>query len=95
VQSPELAGMPLGSLPPAQAVSAVQGPLLAVGEQAAGGGGFRLLGLTSHTLPGILIALATAIVAAVGAGNVRAWQNRLATRRYAARRRPQRQPLAS
>src|SRR4051794_26436134 len=40
VQSPELAGLPpLASLPPAHVVAAIQSPLLAVGEQAAGGGG--------------------------------------------------------
>lgn len=95
VQSPELAGMPLAALPPAQAVAAVQGPLLAAEKQAAQSGGFRLLGLGGQALPGLLIGLATAIVAAVGAGNVRVWQTRLTDRRRPSHRRPRERALTS
>lgn len=95
VQSPELAGLQTTTLPPVQAVAAVQKPLLAAGQQSAEGGGFRLLSLSGRTLPGILIALATAIVAAVGAGNVRAWQTRAVGRRRASSYRPKHRLVAS
>ncbi len=78
--SPLSAYMPspvLASLPPNAALASVQAPLLAVGNDAAGGGGFTLVGLDSRALPGFLVVLATALVAAVGAGNMRAWQERL------------------
>jgi hypothetical protein len=88
--SPLSAYMPspqLASLPPNAALAAVQAPLLAAGDDAAGGGGFTLAGLNSKALPGLLVVLATALVAAVGAANMRAWQERMPQwrRAYAAR----------
>lgn len=73
--SPELA-----NLPAATALSSVQAPLLAVGNDAANGGGFTLAGLSSRALPGLLVVLATALVSTVGAGNLRYWQERFGTR---------------
>jgi hypothetical protein len=67
----------LANLPPTAQIAAVQAPLLAVGDQAAAGGGFTLAGLSSKALPGLLVVLATALVASVGAGNLRYWQDRL------------------
>jgi hypothetical protein len=63
---------------PEQKLAAVQAPLLAAGERAAKQGGLGLSNFSSKALPGILVVLGTAMVAAVGAGNVRAWQARLA-----------------
>ncbi len=65
-------------------LAAVQAPLLAAGEQASrtadSNSPFgRFIG--NKALPGLLIIIATAMVAAVGAGNMRAWQARLAARR--------------
>jgi len=68
-----LAGLPINS-----AIAKVQEPLLAAGDDAAQGGGFALAGLSSKALPGLLVVLATALVAAVGAANIRTWQERLA-----------------
>jgi hypothetical protein len=89
--SPLSAYMPtpvLANLPPNAALAAVQAPLLAAGDDAAGSGGFSLAGLDSKALPGLLVVLATALVAAVGAGNLRAWQERVPQwRRAYARRR--------
>jgi hypothetical protein len=88
--SPGTAGLPLSAympspqlanLPAATALSAVQAPLLAVGDDAANGGGFTLAGLSSRALPGLLVVLATALVATVGAGNLRYWQDRFGARR--------------
>lgn len=70
------APLPLTALPPVQALSAVQDPLLAVGDAAAAGGGSPLSAMSGSALPGLLVVLATAAVAAVGVGNVRAWQLR-------------------
>ena len=56
-------------------LSAVQAPLIAAGERAASAadsGLFTRFG--GKALPGILVVIATAMVAAVGAGNLRAWQ---------------------
>jgi hypothetical protein len=66
----------LANLPATQAIAAVQAPLLAAGDEAAAGGGFTLAGLSSKALPGLLVVLATALVAAVAAGNLRVWQER-------------------
>jgi hypothetical protein len=70
----------IANLPATTALSAVQAPLLAVGNDAAGSSGFTLAGLSSRALPGLLVVLATALVAAVGAGNLRYWQERFGTR---------------
>lgn len=74
---PNLADVPLASLPPASQIAAVQAPLLAAGEDAAGGGGFALASLGGRALPGLLVVLATALVASIGAANIRVWQGRL------------------
>lgn len=71
----------VANLPATTALSAVQAPLLAVGDDAASGSGFTLAGLSSRALPGLLVVLATALVAAVGAGNLRYWQDRFGARR--------------
>jgi hypothetical protein len=58
-------------------LAAVQAPLIAAGQQAASqadNGLFTRFG--GKALPGLLVVLATAMVAAVGAGNLRAWQAR-------------------
>jgi hypothetical protein len=58
-------------------LAAVQAPLIAAGQQAANqadNGLFTRFG--GKALPGLLVVLATAMVAAVGAGNLRAWQAR-------------------
>jgi len=86
VPGPRLAGLapvgvPLADLPAVQAVTAVQRPLLAAGQDAASGGGFRLASVGGVALPGLLVIIGTAIVAAVGAGNLRACQARLLARR--------------
>ena len=86
VPAPQLAGDPAGDVPLAylplvQTVAAVQGPLLAAGDGAATGGGFRLGSVDSAVLPGLLVIIGTALVAAVGAGNVRVWHARLLARR--------------
>jgi hypothetical protein len=82
---PGTAGLPLSAytpspllanLPGGQALAAVQAPLLAVGNDAADGGGFTLASLSSKALPGLLVVLATALVAAVAAANLRAFQDR-------------------
>jgi hypothetical protein len=65
---------------PDSKLAAVQAPLIAAGERASRQGSpFARFG--GKALPGILIILATAMVAAVGAGNLRAWQARLAVKR--------------
>jgi hypothetical protein len=71
---------PLLANQPASQLAAVQAPLLAAGESA-GQGGTVLASFGSYALPGLLVVLATAVVATVGAGNVRVWQARLAARR--------------
>jgi hypothetical protein len=85
----------LGSLPLADSVplpqlaapdtklAAVQAPLIAAGEQAAQAADdnsplARFAG--NKALSGLLIIIATALVASVGAGNIRAWQARLAAK---------------
>lgn len=73
--------LPLLATPTAAALASVQAPLLAVGDEAAAGGGFTLAGLSSEALPGLLVVLATALVASVGAGNLRVWQDRYAAAR--------------
>ena len=75
-RSPQLAA-------PDTKLAAVQAPLIAAGEQAAQAADdnsplARFAG--NKALSGILIIIATALVAAVGAGNIRAWQARLAAR---------------
>jgi hypothetical protein len=65
-------------------LAAVQAPLIAAGEQAAKAADTsspfsRFVG--NKALSGLLIIIATALVAAVGAGNIRAWQARLAAKR--------------
>jgi hypothetical protein len=67
-------------------LAAVQAPLIAAGEQAAKAADSsspfsRFAG--NKALSGLLIIIATALVAAVGAGNIRAWQARMAARRDA------------
>jgi hypothetical protein len=71
----------VADLPVATAIASVQAPLLAAGSDAASGGGFTLAGLSGKALPGLLVVLATALVAAVGAGNLRIWQERFPLRR--------------
>lgn len=72
---------PLLANQPASELAAVQAPLLAAGEQAGQGGSTVLASFGGYALPGLLVVLATAVVATVGAGNVRVWQARLAARR--------------
>jgi hypothetical protein len=58
-------------------LAAVQAPLIAAGQRAAAqadSGLFTRFG--GKALPGLLVVIATAMVAAVGAGNLRAWQAR-------------------
>jgi hypothetical protein len=58
-------------------LSAVQAPLIAAGQRAAtqaDSGLFTRFG--GKALPGLLVVIGTALVAAVGAGNLRAWQAR-------------------
>jgi hypothetical protein len=53
--------------------------MLAAAAESAQSQGDGLLGFMSrHALPGLLIALATAIVGFAAAGNIRAWQPKLA-----------------
>ncbi len=67
---------------PETRLAAVQAPLIAAGERASKQADSSLFSrFGSKALPGILVILATAMVAAVGAGNLRAWQARLAARR--------------
>jgi hypothetical protein len=82
IPSPLLAGLPAAaSQQLASQLSSVQAPLLAAGEDAGrGGGGTMLAAYGGYALPGLLVVLATAIVGAVGAGNIRVWQSRLAAR---------------
>jgi hypothetical protein len=61
-------------------LSAVQAPLIAAGQRAAtqaDSGLFTRFG--GQALPGLLVVIGTALVAAVGAGNLRAWQARFGT----------------
>jgi hypothetical protein len=61
-------------------LSAVQAPLIAAGQRAAtqaDSGLFTRFG--GKALPGLLVVIGTALVAAVGAGNLRAWQARFGT----------------
>lgn len=58
-------------------LAAVQAPLIAAGQRAssqADSGLFTRFG--GKALPGLLVVIGTALVAAVGAGNLRAWQAR-------------------
>jgi hypothetical protein len=58
-------------------LAAVQAPLIAAGQAAASqadSGIFSRFG--GKALPGLLVVIGTALVAAVGAGNLRAWQTR-------------------
>lgn len=72
---------PLLAAPEAK-LAAVQAPLIAAGERAARQADDSLFSrFGNKALPGILVILATAMVAAVGAGNLRAWQARLAAKR--------------
>ncbi|HSP39533.1 MAG TPA: hypothetical protein VLR26_17475 [Frankiaceae bacterium] len=71
---------PLLANQPAAQLAAVQAPLLAAGEDA-GRGGTVLAAFGSYALPGLLVVLATAVVATVGAGNIRVWQARMAAQR--------------
>jgi hypothetical protein len=73
---------PLLASQPAAQLAAVQAPMLAAGDDAAGGGTV-LAAFGGYALPGLLVVLATAIVGTVGAGNIRVWQARLAARRTA------------
>jgi hypothetical protein len=63
-------------------LAAVQAPLIAAGEQAAQAADNSPLArfAGNKALSGILIIIATALVAAVGAGNIRAWQARVAAK---------------
>jgi hypothetical protein len=70
---------PLLADQPASQLAAVQAPLLAAGEDA-GKGSTMLAAFGGYALPGLLVVLATAVVATVGAGNIRVWQARLAAR---------------
>jgi len=72
VPTPDLAGLPESRL------QDVQAPLLAAAEHNANDS--MLQALRGKVLPGLLIVLATVIVALVGAGNMRVWQTRLAAR---------------
>ncbi|HEX4430967.1 MAG TPA: hypothetical protein VHZ96_16990 [Frankiaceae bacterium] len=75
IPSPLLAG-------PETKLAAVQAPLIAAGERASKQADDSLFSrFGNKALPGILVVLATAMVAAVGAGNLRAWQARLAAKR--------------
>ncbi len=69
---------PLIAAPEAR-LAAVQAPLIAAGEKAGNdSGSFLARFANGKALPGLLVVLATAAVAAVGAGNIRAWQAKLA-----------------
>jgi hypothetical protein len=66
---------------PETKLAAVQAPLIAAGDRASKQADSLFSRFGSKALPGILVILATAMVAAVGAGNLRAWQARLAAKR--------------
>jgi hypothetical protein len=66
---------------PETRLAAVQAPLIAAGNRASTQADSLFSRFGSKALPGILVILATALVAAVGAGNLRAWQARLAAKR--------------
>jgi hypothetical protein len=66
---------------PETRLAAVQAPLIAAGDQASKQADSLFSRFGSKALPGILVILATGLVAAVGAGNLRAWQARLAAKR--------------
>jgi hypothetical protein len=68
---------PLLASGPSQ-LTAVQAPLLALAQSNGSGSSFNLMGLRGGSLPGLLVVLATALVAAVGAGNLHHWRTRLA-----------------
>jgi hypothetical protein len=71
---------PLLAAPEAK-LAAVQAPLIAAGDRASKQADSLFSRFGGKALPGILVILATALVAAVGAGNLRAWQARLAAKR--------------
>ena len=72
---------------PESKLAAVQAPLIAAGDRASRQADSLLTGFGGKALPGILVILATAMVAAVGAGNLRAWQSRLVSAPFPFRRR--------
>lgn len=74
IPAPELAS-------PDTKLAAVQAPLIAAGERASQAASSPFSRFGSKALPGILIVLATGMVAAVGAGNLRVWQAKLAARK--------------
>lgn len=63
---------------PETKLAAVQAPLIAAGASASRSADSVLRGFADKALPGLLVVLGTAMVAAVGAGNLRAWQARMA-----------------
>jgi hypothetical protein len=68
----------------ASPISPVPAPMLAAAARAANDQGDDLLGFVSkHSLPGILIAIATMIVGFVAAGNAKAWAPKVAALRSA------------
>ncbi len=66
---------------PETKLAAVQAPLIAAGDRASKQADSLFSRFGSKALPGILVILATALVAAVGAGNLRAWQAKMAARK--------------
>lgn len=72
--------LPLLASPEAK-LAAVQAPLIAAGDRASSQADSVFSRFAGKALPGILVVLATAMVAAVGAGNLRAWQARIAAKR--------------
>ncbi len=64
---------------PESRLAAVQAPLIAAGEKAAQNTDSLLGRFSGKALPGLLVVIGTALVAAVGAGNLRAWQTRMAS----------------
>jgi hypothetical protein len=75
-----LAGGAIPSSAAGDTVTAVPAPLLAAAAKATDAQDGNLLGFVSrHALPGLLVAIATAFVGFVAAGNVKVLQPKLAT----------------
>ncbi len=66
---------------PESKLAAVQAPLIAAGERASRKADSVFARFGGQALPGILVVLGTALVAAVGAGNLRTWQAKIADKR--------------
>ena len=74
--------LPVCSAASAVRWAAVQAPLIAAGDRASRAADSVFTRFGGQALPpGLLVVLGTALVAAVGAGNLRTWQGRLASKR--------------